>query len=1008
MRIREFIQRFKSPAIHELISWSIDPYEGLDFLIPSKVISDPESHAMTNPLFGMQFAYLKALVEQNLADRNSNGFTIPSATVPELEDDFFTLFELPAFSKGKFKADIRGNTANADFSVNVELTLGDGGHIPSAALFGPFLKVAEGEVYRLSAAEYRALNAVENHGKLPPEKRGEYENNWLILQLQVAKKSGMPIDLAHFNNLELSSPESVGVSLEELPNGDVLLTPTFGSGINIADIQSRLGQMQPGEDHCILRVKNRFVLLNEARLNAAQEILTNRRIPKSQVANFLRSPTAYLNAALIDLDTGFSLRVHGAERFVHRYFGDVEKSGVDWFSANSGEPEPIESIAPLIDSDESLAELERLIEDAQAKGAEIIDFDGKQFDISDGVRVKGAIDKIKSGIIDKPGQDRDDYPEDEPEGDKPGPGRAETEQAVVAIDTNDEDIEFQKDARVMGLDLAAQSFEIGNLKRTPFPHQEEGIQWLLAHLGIVEERGESSGALLADDMGLGKTFMTLVSVAEWNRRKRSSGLPEKPTLIVAPLSLLENWQVEVDETFNKSPFADIVVLQSGGDMSKFRVTGAGRETQQEFSAGDRIEDQDSIRYSLKIGSVYGSDRLDMPGRLVLTTYQTLRDYQFSLSRVDWGIVAFDEAQNIKNPNTLATRAAKGLKADFKLLATGTPVENSLKDFWCLFDTAEPGLLGSWKSFRETYIQPILDASEGDGSGVKIDVGKSLRAAVGDYMLRRTKAEKLKGLPEKRVFSGDKAAVNEQYMDRLAGVMNGRQLSCYDDIVQAVKSSTADDKRGLILPSLHNLKITSIHPDISGSFRPAGSVKELLQQAEISSKISAMVKLLHEIKEREEKVLIFATTKSVQAYVCTLVSTLFKVPVEIINGETKAVPTKKDNETRKSIIDRFQSQPGFGAIVMSPIAAGVGLTVVGANNVIHLERHWNPAKEAQATDRVYRIGQTKPVNVYIPMALHPEVKSFDLQLNSLLSNKIDLSDAVVAADTVTGDDLAGCF
>ena len=94
--------------------------------------------------------------------------------------------------------------------------------------------------------------------------------------------------------------------------------------------------------------------------------------------------------------------------------------------------------------------------------------------------------------------------------------------------------------------------------------------------------------------------------------------------------------------------------------------------------------------------------------------------------------------------------------------------------------------------------------------------------------------------------------------------------------------------------------------------------------------------------------------------------------------------------------------------MSPVAAGVGLTVVGANNVIHLERHWNPAKEAQATDRVYRIGQTKPVNVYIPMALHPKVRSFDLQLNSLLANKVDLSDAVVAANTLTSDDLAGVF
>ncbi|UZE96926.1 helicase-related protein [Alkalimarinus alittae] len=170
----------------------------------------------------------------------------------------------------------------------------------------------------------------------------------------------------------------------------------------------------------------------------------------------------------------------------------------------------------------------------------------------------------------------------------------------------------------------------------------------------------------------------------------------------------------------------------------------------------------------------------------------------------------------------------------------------------------------------------------------------------------------------------------------------------------------------------------------------------------------MLDLLKEIKRKNEKVLIFASTKSVQAYVAAIVGVLFKIPVEIINGETKAVATKKDTATRKAIIDKFQEQDGFAVIVMSPVAAGVGLTVTGANNVIHLERHWNPAKEAQATDRVYRIGQKKDVNVYIPMALHPTLKSFDLQLNSLLSNKIDLSDAVVSNATVEADDLMSCF
>jgi len=143
-------------------------------------------------------------------------------------------------------------------------------------------------------------------------------------------------------------------------------------------------------------------------------------------------------------------------------------------------------------------------------------------------------------------------------------------------------------------------------------------------------------------------------------------------------------------------------------------------------------------------------------------------------------------------------------------------------------------------------------------------------------------------------------------------------------------------------------------------------------------------------------------------VSVLIAHEFKILVETINGETKAVSNNDSDETRKGIIDKFQSQDGLGILIMSPVAAGVGLTITGANNVIHLERHWNPAKEAQATDRVYRIGQKRDVNVYIPISLHPTQASFDVHLNNLLSNKIDLSDAVVAPEIVDSSDLAGLF
>ncbi|WP_232367079.1 SNF2-related protein [Desulfocicer vacuolatum] len=204
----------------------------------------------------------------------------------------------------------------------------------------------------------------------------------------------------------------------------------------------------------------------------------------------------------------------------------------------------------------------------------------------------------------------------------------------------------------------------------------------------------------------------------------------------------------------------MVILQAAGDLQEFKLQGAGIEIRQNVDAplpadnpdacenahDKKDEENNGIRYALKVGNAFGSHRLDMDRCLVITTYQTLRDYQFSLCRIDWSFVIFDEAQHIKNPNTLATRAAKGLKAQFKLLATGTPVENHLGDFWCLMDTASPGTLGAYQSFRETYINPIRQAAGSEVFQVRLDVGRKLRKETGALMLRRLKEDNIEGLP----------------------------------------------------------------------------------------------------------------------------------------------------------------------------------------------------------------------------------------------------------------------
>ncbi|MCP3892804.1 MAG: DEAD/DEAH box helicase family protein [Desulfobulbaceae bacterium] len=256
-------------------------------------------------------------------------------------------------------------------------------------------------------------------------------------------------------------------------------------------------------------------------------------------------------------------------------------------------------------------------------------------------------------------------------------------------------------------------------------------------------------------MGLGKTFMALSAIDHLYKFKHQAKDTKKPCLLVAPLSLLQNWKDEVEKTFSSSPFVDIVLLQVDGELPRFRVGGV--ETKQNLSnesahsGGDEeVEETGKIKYSLKVGKTFLNERLDIPQRLVITTYQTLRDYQFSLCSIDLGMVIFDEAQNIKNPNALQTRAAKGLKSDFTLVATGTPVENSLKDFWCLMDTACPGHLGNYQSFRESYVLPILQAAGDEIEDVRGQVGRQLRLRVGPLMLRRLKEDNIKGLPEKNI------------------------------------------------------------------------------------------------------------------------------------------------------------------------------------------------------------------------------------------------------------------
>ena len=1009
MGILSFFKKLKEEAVDQPTYKATPDSLGLNFSVKPDELSASLSGEIESPLLRFQHTLLKSLEEQGVAIRIANGFEVESINAVNLDESFYEAFYLPPVFNGRINTKIKGRTSQAAFEITAEPVMPNGELISHYELKGPFLKISQTEQFLLKSADWQALSTINNHQALTAGQKTEFANNSLVLQLKNAEAAGCNIDLSHFKNIDYIQPEKMGLSMQELENGDLMLSPTFGKNLDHKDIENRLGQIGDAKQEMIFKVRNSFVLLDEKRLEAAKEILTTRRIPKAQVKKFFEAPTAYLNAAVIDLDTGFSMRVKGAEKFQHAYFGDVEESGVDWFG--DGKPtertETLEALGNILNNDETLTEFKQVIQDSEELGSQTVDFEGISVDVTDKPLIEQAVKQGEELIAQQSNSTHDTELEGERELELEPELPLQT--AVVAIDTNDDDVEFEvSSSHINDINFDKVIFSRDNLKRDPFPHQEEGIQWLLGLMtagqfgeGQFGEEKPVGGGLLADDMGLGKSYMALVAIHEYMHRIKEHKKQEKPILLVAPLSLLENWKDEIDKTFHASPFTDVVILQSAADLKRFKVKGAKKETLQAV-ADDSTLGQDDIRYSLKIGGEYGADRLDQPNRLVLATYQTIRDYQFSLSRIDWAVVAFDEAQNIKNPNTIVTRAAKALKGDFKLLATGTPVENSLKDFWCLFDTAVPGLLGSWREFRETYIAPILEAKD-DSAAVQQDVGLQLRQAVGQYMLRRTKEEKLKALPAKHLWIGDETLVegNTQFHRGLVGCMQGSQKSAYDQVLQNVHDQEGD-KRALILSSLPKLRQICIHHDIA-AIQPASATSKLIADSiNASCKIQSLITILDEVKQKDEKVIIFATTKAIQSYLSFVLGARYNLAIDIVNGETKAIANSANVSTRKSILAEFEDKDGFNIVIMSPVAAGVGLTVIGANNVVHLERHWNPAKEAQATDRVYRIGQKKEVNVYMPIAAHPSIRTFDQQLAKLLQKKTNLSEAVVAQPDLQSD------
>ena len=1020
MSIADLIEQlFTGKPASTGFTWDVDS-EGINLFLPRNefaVLEQGEGDHCTLT----QYAHLKMLEEQGLAECLPNGFIIASELAVQLDDDVRRLLELPPPFPGDFQTDIHGLTTHADFNVKLLPCLSGATVFNAWSIKGPLLWVSEQTRYLLTPAQWLAFNALQAHRNSKGTGDDEQRNLALVAALQHAKKQGMRVELAPFDTIEVVSPEKVSLSIEREDNGGLLLSPHYGDSSIAADIAKRLGQLNPDARVGSLRVGNKRIVLDEERFKATWEIINNRRVAPEQAQAFLRNPAAFLDATLIDFDEGFSARVQGATSFQNHYFGETDATEIDWFGHTEPAPEIVraDTLDTLIKSQRDLERFQDAYEQALEDGQTTLDFKGARVDCSDRDAIDKALNRIAAKLIDKEDSDNEDIEPDpstptETDSNSPGPP------LVVDIQPNDNALEFSAEltAALNGrieASLYRCKIDWPRYLRSPFSYQEEGIRWLLGlardTFQLTGEKLGRDGALLADDMGLGKTFMTLVAIAEYLQQAQANDDQARPVLVVAPLGLLDNWEQEVKATYVPAhdPFKEIIKLQADADLPRFRAP-----PQTIPSKTHQEDEQASIQKALKIGRDYGADRLDQPHRLVLTTYETLRDYQFSLCRVDWSLVIFDEAQMVKNPNTLASRAAKGLKARFKLAVTGTPVENSLRDFWNLLDTVRPGHLDAYQAFNREFIRPINRVPREERANERQQIGLQLRAKTGLVMLRRNKADKLEGLPAKTIYTGvEDHSPDTHFYAPLQCTMQREQADVYDMVVANVREQSADENAGNpFLAGLQRLRDVALHPALlNGGILPRPQSREEAERLiRESSKLACVIDLLKTIQEKNEKAIIFAINKRAQEFVAAACEQLFAIRVHIINGDTKAVARRSGALTRRRMIEAFQSEPGFGVIVMSPIAAGVGLTITAANHVIHLERHWNPAKEAQATDRVYRIGQKKGVFVYLPVLRHPDAGSepekvtFDQNLNRLLNEKSALKDAVVTPEEVQPDDV----
>ena len=626
--------------------------------------------------------------------------------------------------------------------------------------------------------------------------------------------------------------------------------------------------------------------------------------------------------------------------------GEAEKLSSEAIQKDSGESEWLPQ--NLIDGSADLSQftsdntdattelLEQRIQHAEAEG--------ESFVIHPDSNVSIPLDDAKKLLNDLRDSKSDDPAENDIEQEQPEADETKKKSTLLIANNIDEADFTKKRAETLTFDESRrpQARLPSSFRSQEFSlkkHQEYGIAWLQNLYQYAPT--QVSGCLLADDMGLGKTLQLLCFIGEYLETAED----KKPALVVAPVSLLENWESEINRFFS-AKFGKVLSLY--GDNLKQRKIP-------KHLISPQLRNDYGITNLLEDNWLGGAD-------IVLTTYETMRDLEFSLGRVDWSIMICDEAQKIKVPTAMVTKAAKAQKADFKIACTGTPVENSLVDLWCLFDFIQENLMGSLSEFNKEYRRPIEKKDDEDNAIID-----ELRQLIEPQVLRRMKHD-VAELPAKHEINDCKNIE-----------ISTLQRTLYKQVSNDYRSLSEQGHKGVMLKALHDMRMICAHPL---NFQEKATIKD-------SPKAEWLINTLETIKQKNEKVIIFTEFRAIQVFLKRLLLERFGLNVTTVNGDSNT--NSRVGLTRQGIIDKFQETNGFNVIILSTVAVGFGVNIQKANHVIHYTRSWNPAKEDQATDRAYRIGQDKEVYVYYPSISADDFETFEIKLDKLLSSKRSLAD-----------------